>query len=132
MYPSRRQLLITGGQESQLFVQLKTSAATSSTSLQNPPLTPNPRRENGPEDPSHSPLPNGATAKLCWSSTRKTLRRISKALRTCHAAEDRSEKTDATSVLSLGMVKRRKRLRSWPNRLRIMPKVVRPWPAAGN
>ena len=108
MYPSRRQLLITGGAGvAAFFVQLKTSAATSSMSLQNPPLTPNPRRENGPEDPSHSPLPNGATAKAVLEQHQKDIKKdIEKLYELATQLKTEVEKTDATSVLSLGMVKK--------------------------
>ena len=107
MYPSRRQVLVSGGAGvAALFLRFTISVARGST-LQNPPLTPNARRENGPEDPSHSSLPAAASTKAVLEQHQKDIKKdIEKLYELATQLKTEVEKTDATSVLSLGMVKK--------------------------
>jgi hypothetical protein len=108
MYPSRRQVLVSGGAGvAALFLRFTIGVAQGSTSLQNPPLTPNARRENGPEDPSHSSLPAAASTKAVLEQHQKDIKKdIEKLYELATQLKTEVEKTDATSVLSLGMVKK--------------------------
>lgn len=68
---------------------------------------PNPRRENSPEDPSHSPLPTAASTKAVLEQHQKDIKRdIEKLYDLATQLKTEVEKTDATTVLSLGMVKK--------------------------
>jgi len=68
---------------------------------------PNSRRENGPEDPSHSPLPAAASTKAVLEQRQKDIKRdIEKLYDLATQLKTEVEKTDATTVLSLGMVKK--------------------------
>jgi hypothetical protein len=108
MYPSRRRLIVTGGAGvAALLLRFKISAAQDSTSRQNPPISQNPRRDNGPEDPSHSALPAAASTKAVLEQHQKDIKKdIEKLYDLATQLKTEVEKTDATSVLSLGMVKK--------------------------
>jgi hypothetical protein len=81
--------------------------AQDASTRQNPPLTPNSRRENGPDDPTHSPLPVGASTKAVLEQHQKDIKKdIEKLYDLATQLKTEVEKTDATSVLSLGMVKK--------------------------
>ena len=68
---------------------------------------PNPRRENSPEDPSHSPLPAAASTKAVLAQRQKDIKRdIEKLYDLATQLKTEVEKTDATTVLSLAMVKK--------------------------
>ena len=101
MYTSRRRLLVAGGVAALLW-RCQMLAQDVST-RQNPPLTPNSRRENGPDDPTHGPLPAGASTKAVLEQHQKD---IEKLYDLATQLKTEVEKTDATSVLSLGMVKK--------------------------
>ena len=105
MYTSRRRLLVAGGVVALLW-RCKL-LAQDATNRQNPPLTPNSRRENGPDDPTHSPLPAGASTKAVLEQHQKDIKKdIEKLYELATQLKTEVEKTDATSVLSLGMVKK--------------------------
>jgi hypothetical protein len=68
---------------------------------------PNPRREDGPEDPTHEPLPAGATKKAVLEQHQKDIKKdIEKLYDLATQLKTEVEKTDATTVLSIGMVKK--------------------------
>jgi hypothetical protein len=102
MYQARRRLLIIGGSAVAAFLlSWKISAG------QEVPPPPNPRRENSPEDPSHSPLPTAASTKAVLEQHQKDIKRdIEKLYDLATQLKTEVEKTDATTVLSLGMVKK--------------------------
>ena len=102
MYQARRRLLIIGGSAVAAFLlSWKTSAG------QEVSAPPNPRRENSPEDPSHSPLPTAASTKAVLEQHQKDIKRdIEKLYDLATQLKTEVEKTDATTVLSLGMVKK--------------------------
>jgi sugar-specific transcriptional regulator TrmB len=82
----------------------KITAAQDAT--QDPPIAPRTRRD-GPEDPSHSPLPAGATTKAMLEQRQKDIKKdIEKLFDLATQLKTEVEKTDATTVLSLGMVKK--------------------------
>jgi hypothetical protein len=105
MYPSRRRILVTGGASlGALLLPWKITAAQDAT--QDPPIAPRTRRD-GPEDPSHSPLPAGATTKAMLEQRQKDIKKdIEKLFDLATQLKTEVEKTDATTVLSLGMVKK--------------------------
>ena len=108
MYSSRRCLLVAGGAGlAGLLLRCKISLAQDSTSRQNPPVVPNPRRDNGPDDTSHGPLPAGASTKALLEQHQKDIKKdIEKLYELATQLKTEVEKTDATSVLSLAMVKK--------------------------
>ncbi len=108
MDPSRRRVLVAGSVGVAAFlVQSKISSVQGSTTLQNPPVLPNPRREDGPEDPAHDPLPAGATKKAVLEQHQKDIKKdIEKLYNLATQLKTEVEKTDATTVLSIGMVKK--------------------------
>jgi hypothetical protein len=108
MDPSRRRVLVTGSVGVAAFLlQSKISSVQGSTTLQNPPVLPNPRREDGPEDPAHEPLPAGATKKAVLEQHQKDIKKdIEKLYNLATQLKTEVEKTDATTVLSIGMVKK--------------------------
>jgi hypothetical protein len=108
MVPSRRRVLVAGWVGVAAFVlQSKISPIHGSTTLQNPPLSPNPRREDDPEDPARGPLPAGASKKAVLEQHQKDIKRdIEKLYDLATQLKTEVEKTDATSVLSIGMVKK--------------------------
>ena len=108
MDPSRRRVLVTGSVGVAAFLlQSKISSVQGSTTLQNPPVLPNPRREDGPEDPAHDPLPAGATKKAVLEQHQKDIKKdIEKLYNLATQLKTEVEKTDATTVLSIGMVKK--------------------------
>jgi hypothetical protein len=108
MYPSRRRVLVAGWAGVAAFLlQSKISTVQGSTTLQNPPLSSNPRREDDPEDPAHNPLPAGATKKAVLEQHQKDIKKdIEKLYDLATQLKTEVEKTDATSVLSIGMVKK--------------------------
>jgi hypothetical protein len=108
MDPSRRRVLVTGSVGVAAFLlQSKISSVQGSTTLQNPPVLPNPRREDGPEDPAHDPLPPGATRKAVLEQHQKDIKKdIEKLYNLATQLKTEVEKTDATTVLSIGMVKK--------------------------
>jgi hypothetical protein len=108
MYSSRRCLLVAGGAGvAGLLLRCKISLAQDSTSRQNPPVVPNPRRDNSPDDPSHGPLPAGASTKAVLEQHQKDIKKdIEKLYELATQLKTEVEKTDATSVLSLAMVKK--------------------------
>jgi hypothetical protein len=108
MDPSRRRVLVTGSVGVAAFLlQSKISSVQGSTTLQNPPVLPNPRREDGPEDPTHEPLPAGATKKAVLEQHQKDIKKdIEKLYNLATQLKTEVEKTDATTVLSIGMVKK--------------------------
>jgi hypothetical protein len=108
MYPSRRRVLVAGWVGVAAFLlQSKISTVQGSTTLQNPPLSSNPRREDDPEDPAHNPLPAGATKKAVLEQHQKDIKKdIEKLYDLATQLKTEVEKTDATSVLSIGMVKK--------------------------
>ena len=108
MNPSRRRVLVTGSVGVAAFLlQSKISSVQGSTTLQNPPVLPNPRREDGPEDPAHDPLPAGATRKAVLEQHQKDIKKdIEKLYNLATQLKTEVEKTDATTVLSIGMVKK--------------------------
>jgi hypothetical protein len=103
MYPSRRRILVTGGASlGALLLPWKVSAAQDAN--QDPPTR---TRRDGPEDPSHSPLPAGATTKAMLEQRQKDIKKdIEKLFELATQLKTEVEKTDATTVLSLGMVKK--------------------------
>jgi hypothetical protein len=107
MYRSRRRLLVsslTG--VAALFLRPKISVAQSATSLQNPPATSNSRRD-GPESPDDTSLPAAASRKAILEQHQKDIKKdIEKLYDLATQLKTEVEKTDATSVLSLGMVKK--------------------------
>ena len=69
--------------------------------------SPNTRRDDDPEDPAHSPLPGGASKKAVLEQRQKDIKRdIEKLYDLATQLKTEVEKTDATSVLSIGMVKK--------------------------
>jgi hypothetical protein len=108
MYPSRRRVLVAGWIGVAAFLlQSKISPVQGSSTLQNPPILPNPRREDDPEDPTHGPLPAGATKKAVLEQHQKDIKKdIEKLYNLATQLKTEVEKTDATSVLSIGMVKK--------------------------
>jgi hypothetical protein len=101
MYQARRCLLIRGGSAVAAFLLPWNISAGQEV----PP--PNSRRENGPEDPSHSPLPTAASTKAVLEQRQKDIKRdIEKLYDLATQLKTEVEKTDATTVLSLGMVKK--------------------------
>jgi hypothetical protein len=108
MYPSRRRVLVAGGVGVAAFLlQSKISSVQGSTTFQNPPLSPNPRREDDPEDPARGPLPAGASKKAVLEQHQKDIKKdIEKLYDLATQLKTEVEKTDATSVLSIGMVKK--------------------------
>jgi hypothetical protein len=100
---SRRRVLMTGfGGITILCCKVggQLSAAQGSATLQNPP---NPRRE-GPDD---EPLPKGATTKALLEQRQKDIKKdIEKLYELATQLKTEVEKTDATSVLSLLMVRK--------------------------
>ena len=108
MDPSRRRVLVTGSVGVAAFLlQSKISSVQGSTTLQNPPVLPNPRREDGPEDPAREPLPAGATKKAVLEQHQKDIKKdIEKLYDLATQLKTEVEKTDATTVLSIGMVKK--------------------------
>jgi hypothetical protein len=107
MYQSRRSMVITGlGGLWALLLRSKVTSAQGSALLQNPSLPANPRRERNPEDPN-GPLPAGASKKAVLEQHQKDIKKdIEKLYELATQLKDEVEKTDATSVLSLGMVKK--------------------------
>jgi hypothetical protein len=107
MYQSRRSIVIAGlGGLWALLLRSKVTSAQGSASLQNPSLPANPRREGNPEDPN-GPLPAGASKKALLEQHQKDIKKdIEKLYELATQLKDEVEKTDATSVLSLGMVKK--------------------------
>ena len=105
MYPSRRRILVTGGASlGALLLPWKITSAQEAT--QDPPISTRTRRD-GPEDPSHSPLPAGATTKAMLEQRQKDIKKdIEKLFDLATQLKTEVEKTDATTVLSLGMVKK--------------------------
>lgn len=105
MYPSRRRLLVNGGAAvGALLLPWKITSAQDAT--QDPPISPRTRRD-GPEDPSHSPLPAGANTKALLEQHQKDIKKdIEKLYDLATQLKAEVEKTDATTVLSLGMVKK--------------------------
>jgi hypothetical protein len=108
MDPSRRRVLITGSVGVAAFLlQSKISPVQGSPALQNPPVSASPRRENGPEDPANGPLPAGATRKAVLEQHQKDIKKdIEKLYDLATQLKTEVEKTDATSILSIGMVKK--------------------------
>jgi hypothetical protein len=108
MYPSRRRVLVAGWVGVAAFLlQSKISSVQGTPTLQNPPLSPNPRREDDPEDPAHGPLPAGASKKAVLEQHQKDIKKdIEKLYDLATQLKTEVEKTDATSVLSIGMVKK--------------------------
>ena len=108
MDPSRRRVLVTGSVGVAAFLlQSKISSAQGSATLQNPPVLPNPRREDGPEDPAREPLPAGATKKAVLEQHQKDIKKdIERLYNLATQLKTEVEKTDATTVLSIGMVKK--------------------------
>ncbi len=102
MYQARRRLLITGGSGVAAFLlSFKISAG------QDVSAPPNPRRDTNPEDPSHNPLPAGASTKAVLEQHQKDIKKdIEKLYDLATQLKTEVEKTDATSVLSLGLVKK--------------------------
>jgi hypothetical protein len=100
---SRRRLLMTGfGGITILgwWVGSKMNAVQGSATLQNPP---NPRRES----PDDEPLPKGATTKALLEQRQKDIKKdIEKLYELATQLKTEVEKTDATSVLSLLMVRK--------------------------
>jgi hypothetical protein len=107
MYPSRRRLLVTGSVGVVAFLlQSKISSTEGLTTLQNPPASPNPRREDDPEDSAHG-LPAGASKKAVLEQHQKDIKKdIEKLYDLATQLKTEVEKTDSTSVLSIGMVKK--------------------------
>jgi hypothetical protein len=69
--------------------------------MQNPP---NPRRDGNPED---APLPAGANTKALLEQRQKDIKKeIEKLYDLATQLKNDVEKTDATSVLSIGMVRK--------------------------
>jgi hypothetical protein len=103
MYSSRRRILVTGGASlGALLLPWKITQAQDAT--QDPPTR---TRRDGPEDPSHSPLPAGATTKAMLEQRQKDIKKdIEKLFDLATQLKTEVEKTDATTVLSLGMVKK--------------------------
>ena len=103
MYSSRRRILVTGGASlGALLLPWKITLAQEAT--QDPPTR---TRRDGPEDPSHSPLPAGATTKAMLEQRQKDIKKdIEKLFDLATQLKTEVEKTDATTVLSLGMVKK--------------------------
>jgi hypothetical protein len=103
MHPSRRRVLTSGfGGVVALFLfgRSITAAAQSSTDLQNPP---NPRREGSDDEP----LPKAASTKALLEQRQKDIKKdIEKLYDLATQLKTEVEKTDATSVLSLLMVKK--------------------------
>jgi hypothetical protein len=108
MDPTRRRVLITGWiGVTALLVQSKISPVQGSPSLQNPSNSPNPRRDDDPEDPAHGPLPSGASRKAVLEQHQKDIKKdIEKLYDLATQLKTEVEKTDSTSVLSIGMVKK--------------------------
>jgi len=108
MDPSRRRVLVTGSVGVAAFLlQSKISSVQGSTTLQNPPVLPSPRREDGPEDPAREPLPAGATKKAVLEQHQKDIKKdIERLYNLATQLKTEVEKTDATTVLSIGMVKK--------------------------
>jgi hypothetical protein len=108
MCPSRRRILVSVGAAIAAFLlPSKICSAQDSSPLQDPPISPRPRRENGPEDPSHGSLPAGASTKAVLEQHQKDIKKdIEKLYDLATQLKAEVEKTDATSVLSLGMVKK--------------------------
>jgi hypothetical protein len=103
MYQARRRLLIRGGSAVAAFLlSWKISAG------QDVAAPPNPRgRGTTPDDPSHSPLPAGASTKAVLEQHQKDIKKdIEKLYDLATELKTEVEKTDATTVLSLGMVKK--------------------------
>src|SRR5271154_1262187 len=105
MYPSRRRILVTGGASlGALLLPWKITSAQDAT--QDPPISTRSRRD-GPEDPSHSPLPAGATTKALLEQRQKDIKKdIEKLFDLATQLKAEVEKTDATTTLSLAMVRR--------------------------
>ena len=108
MYSSRRRIFVKGGAAvAAILLPWKINFAQDATPVQDPPISPNPRRENGPEDPSHSSLPAGASRKAMLEQHQKDIKKdIEKLYDLATQLKTEVEKTDATSVLSLRMVKK--------------------------
>jgi hypothetical protein len=108
MYSSRRRIFVNGAAAvAAILLPWKINFAQDATQGQDPPISPNPRRENGAEDPSHSSLPAGASRKAMLEQHQKDIKKdIEKLYDLATQLKTEVEKTDATSVLSLGMVKK--------------------------
>jgi len=108
MYSSRRRIFVNGAAAvAAILLPWKINFAQDATQSQDPPISPSPRRENGPEDPSHSSLPSGASRKAMLEQHQKDIKKdIEKLYDLATQLKTEVEKTDATSVLSLGMVKK--------------------------
>ena len=107
MYRSRRQLLLTSvSAVAAFFLRSRTSFAQAATSLQNPPSTSKSRRD-GSESPDDASLPAAASRKAILEEHQKDIKKdIEKLYDLATQLKAEVEKTDATSVLSLGMVKK--------------------------
>jgi hypothetical protein len=89
------------------LLPLKFGATRGSSSLQGPVLPPRPRREDGSEDPSQPSVPPAATKKAVLEEHQKDIKReIEKLYDLATQLKAEVEKTDATSVLSVSMVKK--------------------------
>jgi hypothetical protein len=108
MYSSRRRIFVNGAAAvAAILLPWKINFAQDVTQAQDPPISPKPRLENGPEDSSHSSLPAGASRKAMLEQHQKDIKKdIEKLYVLATQLKTEVEKTDATSVLSLGMVKK--------------------------
>jgi hypothetical protein len=104
MYRSRRSILTASlGSFAGLCLWARSNvrATQGSTQMQNPP---NPRRDGNPED---APLPAGANTKALLEQRQKDIKKeIEKLYDLATQLKNDVEKTDATSVLSIGMVRK--------------------------
>jgi hypothetical protein len=106
MYSSRRRVLWAGFSSVLVFLlQSKIGSAQASPPIQSPPVPGSTRRN--PEDDTNNSLPAGAGKKAVLEQHQKDIKKdIEKLYELATQLKNEVEKTDATSVLSLGMVKK--------------------------
>jgi hypothetical protein len=108
-YQLRRRLLMTGWAGIASFLlHPKVTASRDWSTLQVPVIPPpRPRREDGSEDPSQPSIPPGATRKAVLEEHQKDIKKeIEKLYDLATQLKTEVEKTDATTVLSVSMIKK--------------------------
>jgi hypothetical protein len=105
MYASRRRLLFTSATGLIAFFLRAAPSPAADLTVPQGRVTPSPRRED-PEDPANG-LPAGATKKAALEQHQKDIKRdIEKLFDLATQLKTEVEKTDATTVLSLEMIRK--------------------------
>ncbi len=107
MVQSRRRLLVTSVTGvAAFFLRFRASAAQEVAPVPSPSGRSNSRRD-GPEDPENGPMSPAAMKKATLEQHQKDIKsEIEKLYDLATQLKTEIEKTDATSVLSMGMVKK--------------------------